>query len=309
MPETPLFNEIKSLETEQRNPVSSNIDIASTLEILEIINSEDKKVALAVEKVIPAIEIAVERIVAAFQEGGRLFYLGAGTSGRIGIVDAAECPPTFGTPAEMVQAIIAGGNEAVFAAQEGAEDSLEEGAEIFQKYGITNKDILCGIAASGRTPIVRGALDRAKELGVYTIFLSTISEKRIAELGISANCVIAPQVGAEVITGSTRMKSGTAQKLVLNMLTTTAMVKLGKTYSNVMIDLQMTNKKLIERAKRTLMEICEVDYDKATQTLDIANYNVKTAILMLLGNHSLDSAKILLEQNNGFVKKALQSPN
>ncbi len=300
-----LFNLISQLETEQRNPNSSDIDICSTSEILRIINEEDKRVALAVEEELPFIEEAVELIVASFKNGGRLFYIGAGTSGRLGVLDAAECPPTFGTPFEMVQGIIAGGNSAMFKAVEGAEDSKEEGAKSIIEFGITNNDVLCGIAASGRTPFVIGAIERANELNIPTLFISTISKERIASIGIKANVIIAPQVGAEVITGSTRMKSGTAQKLVLNMLTTTAMIKLGKTYGNVMIDLQMTNQKLRERAKKIVMEICDISYDEAILLLEKAEYHVKTALTMYLAKVDIDNARLLLSNNDGFVKKAI----
>lgn len=306
MPENKLFREISALRTEQKNSVSSEIDSLSTTEILNIINDEDKKVAEAVAKEIPNISLAVDLITYSFKKGGRLFYAGAGTSGRLGIIDAAECPPTFGSDPEMVQGLIAGGKEAVFVAQEGAEDLQENGENDVELFNIKSPDILCGIAASGRTPYVIGAVNKAKKNGCKTIFVTTSTREHITSQNIKADVIIAPEVGPEVITGSTRMKSGTAQKLVLNMLTTAAMVKLGKTLGNVMIDLQMTNAKLIERAKRTIMEITETDYDTATEYLEKSGGNVKTAIVMLIADVSRDTAINLIKKGDGFVRKALK---
>jgi len=299
-----LFREISNLATEQRNPNSKDIDELSTIEILKIINEEDKKVPLAVEKELPYIEKAVEEIVKAIKKGGRLLYFGAGTSGRLGVVDAAECPPTFGTPPEMVQGFIAGGEAAMFVAQEGAEDFEENGAKDIDLANVTNNDVVCGIAASRRTPYVIGAIKRAKELGATTLYITCTPRKsfNIEEVDIP----ICPYVGPEVVMGSTRMKSGTAQKLVLNMLTTTSMVRLGKTYENMMIDLQMTNKKLVERSKRIVMMITGVDYDKATKYLEEANYHVKTALVMILAEVNLEEAKQRLEKADGFVRKAIK---
>jgi N-acetylmuramic acid 6-phosphate etherase len=300
-----LFKEISNLATEQRNPNSSNIDISSTTEILEIINQEDKKVAESISEIIPDIAICVDKIVEAFRNGGRLIYFGAGTSGRLGILDAAECPPTFGSSPEMVQAFIAGGASAVFQAVEGAEDSMDAGANDVLNSTINSNDVVCGIAASGRTPYVKGALAKARELGAWTILISTVGKSKILELEIDVDMILSANVGPEILTGSTRMKSGTAQKLILNMLSTASMIKLGKTYSNVMIDLQLKNAKLVERAKGTIMNLCEVDYQIATEYLDKANGHVKTAILMLLANVEYQEAKALLENNDGFVKKAI----
>ncbi len=299
-----LFREISNLATEQRNPNSKDIDELSTIEILKIINEEDKKVPLAVEKELPYIEKAVEEIVKAIKKGGRLLYFGAGTSGRLGVVDAAECPPTFGTPPEMVQGFIAGGEAAMFVAQEGAEDFEENGAKDIDNANVTSNDVVCGIAASRRTPYVIGAIKRAKELGARTLYITCTPRKsfNIKEVDIP----ICPYVGPEVVMGSTRMKSGTAQKLVLNMLTTTSMVRLGKTYENMMIDLQMTNKKLVERAKRIVMMITGVDYDEATKYLEEANYHVKTALVMILAEVDLEEAKRRLEIADGFVRKAIK---
>ncbi len=307
MPESPLFNEIKNLSTEQRNPKSENIDISSVIEILELINSEDKTVAFAVEKEISNIEIATNKVIESFKNGGRLFYFGAGTSGRLGVLDAAECPPTFGSSPDIVQGLIAGGEAAMFKAQEGAEDSIEDGANEIYKNNISNLDIVFGIAASGRTPYVKGVISEAQKRGIYTIILSTVPQKQVESNGIIADCYICPMVGAEVLTGSTRMKSGTAQKLVLNMITTTSMIKLGKAYNNVMIDLKMTNLKLKERAKNTIMQICDVDYDLAEKTLTESHYNVKTAIFMLLTGADYNSSIEQINNANGFVKIAIEN--
>ncbi|MGC8748340.1 MAG: N-acetylmuramic acid 6-phosphate etherase [Candidatus Kapaibacteriota bacterium] len=301
-----LFKEISLLTTEQNNPRTRNIDIASTEEILHMINEEDKQVPFAVEKEIPNIALAVDMIVEAFRKGGRLFYVGAGTSGRLGIVDAAECPPTFGTQPEMVQGIIAGGKEAVFRAQEGAEDDEESGKEVISKFGIKYPDVVVGIAASGRTPFVRSALIEARSRGIKTIFIATSPIEKLRELGVEADVFICPVVGPEVIAGSTRMKSGTAQKLVLNMLSTASMVRLGKTYGNVMVDLQLTNNKLRERAKRIIMDLCGVDYATAQRALSEAEGKVKLALVMLLGKVDKHTASRLLDESNGFVKIAIK---
>lgn len=298
-----VFDEIKNLVTEQRNPNSMDIDAKSTLEILKIINDEDKKVPFAVEKEIPYIAQAVELVVQAFRSGGRLLYFGAGTSGRLGIVDAAECPPTFGTPHELVQGFIAGGKEAVFVAQEGAEDKEENGANDIIKANVTSKDVVCGIAASRRTPYVVGAVKKARELGAKTIFITTNPRN---EFNLEVDIAICPEVGPEVIMGSTRMKSGTAQKLVLNMITTTAMIRIGKVYENMMIDLQMTNQKLVERSKRIVMIITGVSYEVAEKYLKEAKGNVKTALVMIKANVSYEEAVRRLKLANGFVRKAIE---
>ncbi|PJC59710.1 MAG: N-acetylmuramic acid 6-phosphate etherase, partial [Ignavibacteria bacterium CG_4_9_14_0_2_um_filter_37_13] len=283
-----LFQEIASLATEQRNPHSMEIDACSTLEILKIINDEDKLVPLAVEQELPYIERAVDLIVKAFKNGGRLLYFGAGTSGRLGVVDASECPPTYGTLPEMVQGFIAGGKEAMFVSQEGAEDHEENGAADILKANVTAKDVVCGIAASKRTPYVLGAVKKAKELGAATLYVTCNPRSKfdIKEVDVA----ICPYVGPEVVMGSTRMKSGTAQKLVLNMLTTSAMIRMGKVYENMMIDLQMTNKKLVERAKRIVMTITGVDYDTATSFLVKAEWHVKSALVMIKASVSLEEA-------------------
>ncbi len=299
-----LFNEIAKLSTEQRNPRSMEIDAASVTEILRIINEEDKRVPLAVEQEIPYIAEAVEAIVRALKNGGRLLYFGAGTSGRLGVVDASECPPTFGTPFGMIEGYIAGGREAMFRAQEGAEDHESNGAADVMAAGVTDKDVVCGIAASRRTPYVIGAVKKAKEIGATTVYVTATPREgfNIAEVDIP----ICPYVGPEVVMGSTRMKSGTAQKLVLNMLTTTSMIRMGKVYENMMIDLQMTNKKLVERAKRVVMTITGLTYDEATTYLDEAGGHVKTALVMIKAGVSADEAKRRLDLTEGFVRKAIE---
>ena len=298
-----LFAEISGLPTEQRNPKSMDIDARSTMEILKIINDEDKTVPFAVEQELPYIAEAVEIIVSALKNGGRLLYFGAGTSGRLGVVDASECPPTFGTPFGMIDGYIAGGREAMFRAQEGAEDYEENGAKDVLSAKVTAKDVVCGIAASRRTPYVVGAVKKAKALGAKTLFITCNPRKQfdIKEVDVA----MCPYVGPEVVMGSTRMKSGTAQKLVLNMLTTTAMIRMGKIYENMMIDLQMTNKKLVERSKRIVMTITGLPYDEAAEYLTLAGGHVKTALVIILAGVSADEAKTRLEKADGFVRKAI----
>jgi N-acetylmuramic acid 6-phosphate etherase len=299
-----LFSELSKLTTEQRNPYSMDIDARSTEEILKIINDEDKTVPYAIEKELPYIAQAVELIVKALKDGGRLLYFGAGTSGRLGVVDASECPPTFGTPYGMIDGYIAGGKEAMFRAQEGAEDYEENGAKDILFAKVTNKDVVCGIAASRRTPYVIGAVKKAKELGAITLYLTCNPRDNfnIKEVDVA----ICPYVGPEVIMGSTRMKSGTAQKLVLNMLTTTAMIRMGKVYENMMIDLQMTNKKLVERSKRIVMTITGISYDEASNYLQQANGHVKTALVMIKAGVNADDARKKLLSADGFVRRAIE---
>jgi N-acetylmuramic acid 6-phosphate etherase len=306
-----LFDQLKHLTTEQRNPASMDIDARSTLEIVRIINSEDRRVALAVEEQIPSIAEAVDIVVHAFRNGGRLLYFGAGTSGRLGVLDAAECPPTYGSSPEMVRGFIAGGEKAMFRAQEGAEDLEENGARDVDAAEVSSNDVVCGIAASLRTPYVVGAVKRAKQLGAKTLYVTTnprsrFQEPAYSELGKAIDVAICPEVGPEVVMGSTRMKSGTAQKLVLNMITTAAMVRLGKVYENMMIDLQMTNLKLRERAKRVVMTITGVSYEEAADFLDKANYHVKTALVMIKANVSREEAAVRLERADGFVRAAIE---
>lgn len=279
------------------------IDTASVRDILEIINTEDHKVPIAVREELPYVEQAVEIVVDAFRQGGRLFYVGAGTSGRLGVVDASECPPTFGTPPEMVQGLIAGGREAMFQAQEGAEDVEENGAQDLRAAGVQPPDVVCGIAASRRTPYVVGAVRYARSIGCKTLFV-TCNPRSSFDLDVDV--AICPVVGPEVIMGSTRMKSGTAQKLVLNMITTASMIRLGKVYENMMVDLQMTNQKLVERSKRIVMTVTGLDYDAAAAVLEQAGGHVKTALVMALTGADRDEARRRLEAAGGFVRPAIQ---
>ena len=302
-PNHKLFDEIAKLSTEQRNPKSMDIDARSLSEVLQIINNEDKLVPLAVEKELPYIEKAVEVIVETIKNGGRLLYFGAGTSGRLAVIDAAECPPTYGTPFGMIEGFIAGGKEAMFRAQEGAEDKEENGAKDVVAACVTTADVVCGIAASQRTPYAVGAVKKAKELGATTLYISCNPRETfsIKEVDIA----MCPYVGPEVIMGSTRMKSGTAQKLVLNMLTTASMIRLGKIYENLMIDLQMTNQKLVERSKRIVMIITGVTYEEAAEYLTKADGHVKTALVMIKAQVSKEEAKARLAKADGFVRRAL----
>lgn len=301
-----LFSQLQKLDTEQRNASTKEIDLANSLEIAQLINNEDKKVALEVEKKLPQIAKAIDLIKEAFQSGGRLLYAGAGTSGRLGILDASECPPTFGSDPSQVVGLIAGGKEAVFEAQEGAEDYEENGRKALQEVNLTSSDIVCGLAASGRTPYVHGALKEAQETGCHTIFVTTVPGSQIT---IDVDVLIDIPVGPEVIMGSTRMKSATAQKMVLNMLTTGAMIRLGKVYENVMVDLQLSNKKLKERSKRIIMMFTNLDYDESEDLLKVAGGHVKTALLMELGKLGKEEAQQKLKTNDGFIRKALQDIN
>lgn len=306
MAEPDLFHVLEKLTTEQRNPRSAGIDAAPVREILEIINEEDMRVAPAVREEIGYIAQAVEIIVEAFRSGGRLFYVGAGTSGRLGILDAVECPPTYGTPPEMVQGLIAGGPAAVFRAQEGAEDHESHGVEDVIAAGVQPPDVVCGIAASRRTPYVVGAVRHARELGCKTLFVSCNPREEF-DLHHLVDVAICVDVGPEVIMGSTRMKSGTAQKLVLNMLSTASMIRLGKVYENMMIDLQMTNEKLKERSKRIVMTITGVGYDEAARVLAAADGHVKTALVMVIAGVDEQEARRRLAAADGFVRAAIES--
>ncbi len=299
-----LFEEISTLSTEQRNPASMDIDARSVEEILKIMNDEDKKVPVAVEKEIPYIAKAVDMIVHTLKIGGRLLYFGAGTSGRLGVVDASECPPTFGTPFGLIEGFIAGGKEAMFRAQEGAEDFEDNGAADVIKAQVGSRDVVCGIAASRRTPYVIGAIKKAKSLGARTLYVTATPRETFNIEGVDV--AICPYVGPEVIMGSTRMKSGTAQKLVLNMLTTASMIRMGKVYENMMIDLQMTNKKLVERSKRIVMTITGSDYDSASSYLQKAGGHVKTALVMIRAGVTAEEAAERLEKADGFVRAAIE---
>jgi N-acetylmuramic acid 6-phosphate etherase len=304
MPDSSLFEELQSLATEQRNPHSMHVDTASVEEILRVINTEDHLVPIAVRREIPRIAEAVKIVVDAFEDGGRLFYVGAGTSGRLGVVDASECPPTFGTDPERVQGVIAGGREAVFRSQEGAEDVPEAGAEALDERGVSSDDVVCGIASSGRTPYVVGAVEHARDhIGCPTLFVTTVPRE---DFEVEVDVAMCPHVGPEVIMGSTRMKSGTAQKLVLNMITTAAMVRLGKVYENMMVDLQRTSSKLVERGIRTVMMVTGVDYDEADAVLDACDGHVKTAIVMILAEADAEEARRRLDETDGFVRPAIE---
>ena len=309
--ERELFDQLQYLTTEQRNHASMDIDSRSIEEILVLVNNEDKKVAFAVETQIPYITKAVELVIEAFRNEGRLLYAGAGTSGRLGVLDAVECPPTFGTNPEMIQGLIAGGEKAMFRAQEGVEDLEENGARDIDNKNIGINDIVCGIAASLRTPYVIGAVKRAKQLGAHTLFITTNPRSNFhlpefSDIASAVDVALCPEVGPEIIMGSTRMKSGTAQKLVLNMITTVAMIRLGKVYENMMIDLQTTNLKLRERAKRIVMIITNVSYDEATEFLAKSNFHVKTTLVMIKANVSLEEAQQRLKKSDGFVRAAIQ---
>ena len=287
--------------TEQQNFASSSIDEQSVSEILEIINGEDIGVPLAVQKSLPMIEVFINELVPRFRDGGRLFYVGSGTSGRLGVLDAAECPPTYRTDPEMVQGIIAGGDDALVRSIEGAEDCLEEGAQVVSDHNITANDTVLGITASSSTPFVLGALEEAKKIGALTglIICNKLSQLEYVDHMISLI------VGPEVITGSTRMKAGTATKLVLNMITTTLMIKLNKTYGNLMVDLKASNKKLWDRGTRIIVHLTGLDYEDSLQLLKSANGEVKTAIVMKKKNCTYEEGVQLLQSVSGSLKKAL----
>ncbi|OGC83942.1 MAG: N-acetylmuramic acid 6-phosphate etherase [candidate division Zixibacteria bacterium RBG_19FT_COMBO_42_43] len=300
-----IFDQIKSLITESRNPKTSRIDSLSTADILKLINSEDKTVPQIVEKQIPRIAKAVELLVKTFRAGGRLFYIGAGTSGRLGVLDAAECPPTFGTDPKMIRGIIAGGYKTLIRSKEGVEDNFNAAGKDLAKVKLNKKDILVGIAASRRTPYVLGGLKHAKKIGCKTIFIYC-NPHLTSPIKIKVDVEIPLIVGPEVIMGSTRMKAGTAQKLVLNMLSTTAMIKLGKVYQNMMVDLKATSQKLVERSKRTIMIVTGVDYRTASEYLKKADGSVKTALVMILAKADKKEAQRRLAKSDGFVRRALK---
>ncbi|AQM20196.1 N-acetylmuramic acid 6-phosphate etherase [Vibrio sp. V09_P4A23P171] len=299
-----LLSALSHLISEGRNPDTMDIDLLSAQEIVERLNQQDKHVPLAVEKVLPEIALAVDRITYAFKHGGRLIYIGAGTSGRLGVLDASECPPTFGVSDQMVIGLIAGGKEAMFSAKEGAEDCAELGIQDLKSIHFTDQDVVVGIAASGRTPYVIGALEYANDLGATTIALSCNPDSPIAEL---AQIAISPVVGPEALTGSTRLKSGTAQKLVLNMLTTASMIRLGKSYQNLMVDVKATNRKLIARAVRIVMQATDCERAEAEYLLAQSNNNVKVAILMHLTGLSYAEAMDKLTESDGFLRRAMES--
>lgn len=293
---------IKSLISEQRNTASANLDTLSSLELVTLFNNEDTKVTQAIHSELPQIANAIDCIADAFLKGGRLIYIGAGTSGRLGVLDASECPPTFGVSAEQVQGIIAGGSKAMFTAQEGAEDNTEAAENDLTAIGLSATDVVVGIAASGRTPYVIGALEYANQLGCNTVAIVCNSDSPIGRL---AHIAITPIVGPEVLTGSSRMKAGTAQKLILNMLSTGAMIKTGKVYLNLMVDVKASNEKLITRSENIVMEVTGVDRTDAKQLLQQADHHVKNAILIALTGLDAEQARVKLQQNNGFLRQAL----
>jgi len=298
-----LLQTLSTLITEQRNPNSMHVDSLSALEIVQLMNEEDKQVPLAIEKCLPQIAQAVERIVAVFQQGGRLVYIGAGTSGRLGVLDASECPPTFGVSPEMVKGIIAGGERALRHPIEGAEDSKAQAVVDLQTIQFSSKDVLVGIAASGRTPYVIGALEYAKSLGSVTVSISSNPNSAMANI---VDIAIDTVVGPEVLTGSSRLKSGTAQKLVLNMLTTASMILMGKCYQNLMVDVQASNEKLKARAIRIVMQATDCDKALAEETLKQAEQNAKLAIMMILSGLDRAQAEALLEKHQGKLQLALK---
>ena len=289
--------------TEKRNRASENIDKLSTKEIVELINSEDALVPAAVARQSKQISAAIDLIVARFKKGGRLFYVGAGTSGRLGVLDASECPPTFGVRPSLVQGIIAGGHRALVRAVEGAEDYACDGVQTIRKKKVKENDVVVGLAACGMTPFVHGALKEARRIGAATIFVTCAPE---AVGRIPAEIIINPVVGPEVITGSTRMKAGTATKLVLNTLTTGAMVRLGKVYGNLMVDLQATNEKLRDRSLRIVMEMTNLSRPSARRLLARAQGKVKAAIVMHFRRTNLAGALKILDECNQFLRKAIE---
>ena len=298
-----LLQTLSTLITEQRNPNSMHVDSLSALEIVQLMNEEDKQVPLAIEKCLPQIAQAVECIVAAFQQGGRLVYIGAGTSGRLGVLDASECPPTFGVSPEMVKGIIAGGERALRHPIEGAEDSKTQAVVDLQTIQFSSKDVLVGIAASGRTPYVIGALEYTKSLGSATVSIASNPNSAMANI---VDIAIDTVVGPEVLTGSSRLKSGTAQKLVLNMLTTASMILMGKCYQNLMVDVQASNEKLKARAIRIVMQATDCDKALAEETLKLADQNAKLAIMMILSGLDRAQAEALLEKHQGKLQLALK---
>ena len=301
-PRINLADDLEELTTEAVDPSLTSIDTLNTAARLQLMNNEDARVATAVAEEIPAIARAIHRIVHSLKAGGRLIYVGAGTSGRLGVLDASECPPTFGTPPEMVQAIIAGGDSALRCSAEGAEDDPEAGARAVAECDVNNLDTVVGISASGRTPFVLGALHRASQRGAATV---AVVNNRPSDMEKIASITIAPIVGPEILAGSTRLKAGTSQKLVLNMLTTGAMMELGKTYGSFMVDVQATNNKLKARALRIVRQVTGASLIAAGKALDDAGGNAKLAILLIETGLEPDEGRALLEKNQGFLRAAL----
>ncbi|MFB5760261.1 N-acetylmuramic acid 6-phosphate etherase [Paenibacillus medicaginis] len=294
---------LDNLKTETRNQRSTDLDQLSTLSVLELMQEEDAKVSLAIWEKLPEIERVTKCVIESFKQGGRLIYTGAGTSGRMGILDAVECVPTFGTDPDMVQGVIAGGDEAIRMAVEGAEDSVEQGMKDLEKLNLSDKDIVLGVAASGRTPYVIGGLQYAAGVGAATASLACNKD---AEISNYAEYPIEIITGPEVLTGSTRLKAGTAQKMVLNMISTAAMIGIGKTYSNFMVDVQPTNEKLVVRAKSMIREITGCDYETASRYYELSRHQVKVAVIMLLAGLDYEEAQRKLQEADGFIRRALQ---
>jgi N-acetylmuramic acid 6-phosphate etherase len=297
-----LLSELNQLVSEERNPRTMDIDLMSSDEIVAVINAEDRLVPEAVGKTLPQIARAIDAVVAAFKAGGRLIYVGAGTSGRLGVLDASECPPTFGISPGMVIGLIAGGPSAVIHASEGAEDRPEAGAGDLREVNLTRRDVVVGIAVSGRTPYVIGALDYAKSVGAVTVAVTCNPASTIASM---ADISIAPVVGPEVLTGSTRLKSGTAQKLVLNMLSTASMVRIGKTYQNLMVDMIASNQKLVGRAIRIVMQATDCAEAEAEDALKRAGNDVKLAVVTILTGQSVEDARAAIKGAGGFLRRAI----
>lgn len=298
-----MEDNLKELCTEQRNPRSENIDQMSTFDILKTINEEDKGIAFAIQNKLKEIEAAAMAAYDSLRQGGRLIYIGAGTSGRLGILDASECPPTYGVEPFMVQGIIAGGTEAIWQAKEGAEDNKELAKEDLQKLHLTKKDTVCGLAASGRTPYVIGGLEYANQIQAATIAISCVENSMI---GKEAKYPISVIVGPEVVTGSTRMKAGTAQKMILNMLSTTIMIKLGKVYKNFMVDVNPSNEKLEKRAVGIIAASTQCEEERAFQYFYESGKNVKLAILMILSGATKEECHEYLDKQEGNVSKAIR---
>lgn len=298
--------DLSKMTTETRNPNTMNLDEMSSLEIITVMNEEDANVPKAIKNVLPKIAQAVDWVKEAFLSGGRLIYMGAGTSGRLGVLDASECPPTFGVSPDMVVGIIAGGDTALRNAAEGAEDDYAQGQEDLMDIGLKEKDVVVGIAASGRTPYVIGGLDYAKSIGSHRI--SVVCNLN-SEMAAASELAIEVIPGPEVLTGSTRLKAGTAQKLVLNMISTAAMVGIGKAYENLMVDVVPSNKKLDVRAEKIVMEATGVNKDEARKYIDEASGNVKTAIVMILAGYSFEEASKKLKECNGHVRIAIKKIN
>jgi len=298
-----LIDELKTVTTEGQNSDTLDIDLLDTIGVLEKINNEDQKVASIVKLILPEIAKAVDKIVDAFATGGRLIYIGAGTSGRLGVLDAVECPPTFSVSDKLVLGIIAGGDKAIKKAVEGAEDNEAFAIEDLKAVKLVAEDVLVGIAASGRTPYVLSAMNYGKTIGATVIGLSCSYNDKFAQANDINLCAV---VGAEALTGSTRMKSGTAQKLILNMLSTASMIRTGKTYRNLMIDVSASNEKLYARAITIVMQASECDYQCAKKALKIADNNTKLATLMVLTGLDVATARASLLQNKGFLRKAIE---